>query len=147
MKESETWNWSNSQSNSSVVSTLESDFASEGDSSSKGDSDFEGDYDSEDDIYFDGEYDFDGGSNFEVDPTSKGGSSCEGVTSEAYASKGGPSFEGFERTQIVRHIPKILANFELLQDNEIDYEKEVIQSAMMVDSEPIRINEALKNNV
>lgn len=53
VKESETWDWSKSPSNSSEMTTLEYDCASKGDSaskedsSSKGDSAFEGDTDSE----------------------------------------------------------------------------------------------------
>lgn len=40
-----------------------------------------------------------------------------------------------------------LENFDLLQNTKIDSEREVIQSAMMVDSKHVSINEVLKKNV
>lgn len=40
-----------------------------------------------------------------------------------------------------------LVDFELLQDIKIDFEWEVIQSIIIVESEPVNINEALENKV
>lgn len=102
VKESETWDWGKSQSNSIAVLTLESDSTSEGDSASEGDSDFEGESESEDDFNsdsesesevdfnFEGDSDSNDGSSSEGNPTSKGNPLSEGVL----ASEGGPASEG-----------------------------------------------------
>lgn len=181
VKELEAWDLSNSQSNSSIVSTLEYDSDFEGDSASEGDSSYEGDYDSggesesEDDSdtegesdsksYFDsegefdskvvsesnGDFDSDGGPNSEFDHAFKGGHAYEGRASKGGASESGPSSEGelaqFQRPQRVRHIPKRHVDFKFLHDTKIDSEGEVIQSTVMMDFEPISINDALKKNV
>ena len=47
----------------------------------------------------------------------------------------------------VRQIPRGLADFELLRDTKIDFEGEVIQSAMTEDSKPVIINQTLKKKV
>lgn len=126
------------------MSTLESVSSHEGDSNSKGESEFEDDSNSEYDSDSEGEYDpkgdSDGGSDFEGDPTSKGGTSEGGSTSECEVAQ-------FQRPQRLRQIPRRLVDFELLQDTEIDSEGEVIHSAMIVDFEPVSINEALKKKV
>lgn len=39
------------------------------------------------------------------------------------------------------------AEFDMLQDTKIDFEGEVIQHAMLVDSEPVSMEETLKHKV
>lgn len=94
VKESEIWDWSKYQSNSNVVSTLESDSASGGDSEYEGESEFEYDYESKGESC--SEYDFDsegdsdsegvsdpeGDSTYEVDHASEGDTAFEGEASE-----------------------------------------------------------------
>lgn len=143
------------------MSTLKYDSASEGDSISEGDSDYKDVFDSKDESNpggeFEGHRDSDRGSDSEGGLASKGGTS-EGIapeggpasedgTSESRASEDSSTLESLQRPLRVRQIPMRLANFELLQDTEIYSKGEVIQSAVMVDFEPVNINEALKKNV
>lgn len=114
VKESKTWDWSKSQSNSSTVSTLEFGCASEGDFASKGDSDSEGESKSENysalkvtlivkvslnlknNYGSKGDFDSEGESDSEGDSNSDGGLDYEGdPTFEVnFASKGSITPEG-----------------------------------------------------
>lgn len=51
------------------------------------------------------------------------------------------------RPRRIRKIPKGFAEFDMLQDTEIDFEGEVIQLSMLVDSEPVSTEESLKKKV
>lgn len=86
-----------------------------------------------------------------VDLTLKVIQPLKGGDSKGEAFEDGHTSEGelvqFQRPQRVRQIPRILIDFESLHDTKIDYEGKVIQSAMMVDSEPVNIIETLKKKV
>lgn len=105
---------------------------------SKGEPD---DLDSDNDSYSNGNQDSNDDPDSSGNPSSKGGPSkdeysefivYEGGSSEVIASEGGPASE--TRPQINRQIPRRLAEFELLQDTEIDSEGEVIPCAIVMDS-------------
>ncbi|KAK2366172.1 hypothetical protein QL285_079584 [Trifolium repens] len=75
--------------------------------------------------------------------SSEGGSdgASESQISEARASEG-------ESSEVRRsEVPRRLAEFDMLQDAEVDSKGEVVQCAMLEDSEPVRTEEALKQKV
>ncbi|XP_050896772.1 uncharacterized protein LOC127103564 [Lathyrus oleraceus] len=155
VKESKLWDWSKSQSNFEGEIDYEEEFDSNPDSggdSYYGDPDFDGDSDSDGDSYY-GDPDSDGDSNFGGSPDSgnildsEGGHASEVSTYGVPTSDIVPESEGSEqvqRPQRIKNIPKRFAEFDMLQDTEVDSEGEVIQRAMLVDSEPVRMEEALK---
>ncbi|KAK2372692.1 putative mitochondrial protein [Trifolium repens] len=138
VKELETWDWNKTQSNSDVR-ILDSD--SDEDSGSEGDSDSEGD--SEDGPEGGPE---DGSEGQASEGETSIDRSSEDSTSEILTSEGN-SVEQGQRPQRIRSIPRRFADFEMLQDTEVDSEGEVIQCAMLVDSEPVSTEEALKQQV
>ena len=163
VKESEVWNWDKSQSDSDVRTSEERselrisevgvnsdvDSDSDSDSDSGEDSEDEGDSDDSDpdDPDSDGNPDSGGNSNSgnmpdpEDDQSSGGSQPSEARNSEAQDS------EQVQRPQRIRNIPRRYAEFDMLQDTEVDSEGEVIQCAMLVDSEPISTEEALKQKL
>ena len=137
VKELETWDWNKTQSNSDVIfleGDSERDSDSEGDSDSAGDSGSEGDSDSE------------GGPEGDSESQGSDVEASEDSTSEPPTSEGN-HVEQDQRPQRIRSIPRRFAGFDMLQDTEVDSEGEVIQCAMLVDSEPVSTEEALKQQV
>ncbi|XP_050889918.1 uncharacterized protein LOC127095246 [Lathyrus oleraceus] len=104
-----------------------SEDTSEGDSESESDSEDEFDYEGESDS--DPDSDDDSDSCGDLDSASKEGS------------------EQVKRPQRIRNIPRRFAEFDILQDTEIDSEGEVIMCDMLVDSETVSVEEALKTKV
>lgn len=104
-----------------------------------------------------GESDFD--PNSDDDPDSGDNHASEGD----HASEVGPTSEGsptsdivpgseedveqVQRPQRIRQIPRRFVEIDMLQDTEINYEGEVIQCALLVDSEPVSTEESLKKKV
>src|SRR3954463_1547 len=147
VKESEVWDWRESQPTSDVEITFEEKLESEDESS---EDESEDEASSEDES--EGESD--------SDPDSGGSHDSERENSEDIGSGGQASgddhgggdsgvanSEVAQRPQRVRTIPRRFADFDMLQDTEVDSEGEVIQCAMLVDSEPVSIEEALKKKV
>ncbi|KAK2386221.1 hypothetical protein QL285_060140 [Trifolium repens] len=105
----------------------------------------EGDSEGSDSEGSDSEGDSEGGSEGASEPEggSEGGSdgASESQISEARASEG-------ESSEVRRsEVPRRLAEFDMLQDAEVDSKGEVVQCAMLEDSEPVRTEEALKQKV
>jgi hypothetical protein len=157
VKESETWDWNKTQSNSDVrifEGDSEGDPDSEGESNSEGNSDSEGDSEGgpEGDSEGGPEGDSEGGPKEDSEGGPEGDSEgspegeSEGQGSDDETSEGNP-VEQNQRPQRIRSIPSRFAEFDMLQDTEIDSEGEIIQCAMLVDSEPVSTEEALKQQV
>ncbi|XP_050876199.1 uncharacterized protein LOC127079889 [Lathyrus oleraceus] len=121
---------------------------SKSESESEGEIDFEEESDS--DPNFDGDSDSGGSPDSGNIPDSKGGHASEvsifGVPTSDTVSES----EGSEQVQMpqrIRNISRRFVEFDMLQDTEIYFKGEVIQCAMLVDSEPESTEEALKQKV
>ncbi|XP_050908771.1 lisH domain-containing protein C1711.05-like [Lathyrus oleraceus] len=127
----------------------ESQGDSEDEEDSEGESDNEDEFDS--DPYSDGDSDSGGDPNSANISDSEGGHASEGGTYGIPTSDIVPAFEGdseqVHRLQRIRQIPRRFANFNMLQDIELDYEGEAVQCVMLEDFKLVSIEEALKKKV
>jgi hypothetical protein len=139
VKESEVWDWRESQPTSEVEITFEEELESEDEESSEDESDGESDSDPDSEPDSDDDPESDGSH-------ASGRDDSEGGDSGGCVSGAGDS-EVAQRPQRVRTIPRRFADFDMFQDIEVDSEGDVIQCAMLVDSEPVGIEEALKKKV
>ncbi|KAK2403434.1 hypothetical protein QL285_052871 [Trifolium repens] len=117
--------------------------SSEGESGPEGDSEEESGSEEEPESVADSEGDSDSEGASEPEGGSEGGfdGASESQISEAGASEG-------ESSEVRRsEVPRRLAEFDMLQDAEVDSKGEVVQHAMLEDSEPVRTEEALKQKV
>ncbi|XP_050876924.1 ribosome biogenesis protein ERB1-like [Lathyrus oleraceus] len=133
-------------------SHLEGDSKDEEDS--RGGSDSEGESDSDPDSDDDTEP---GGNPIFRDRASEGRAYEGGASEGGPTSEDGQAFDIFpksegdseqgHRPQRIRQIPIRFTEFDMLQDIEVDFEGEVVQCAMLVDSELVSVEEALKKKV
>ena len=162
VKESEAWDWNKSQPTSDAVITSEDESEVEGSGKeSEADSEESGDEDSDPDSDDGPESGGDNASGREnSEDVGSGGQTSrddhvfEGGNSEDMVSGQGPEAnvvlssgeysEQVQRPQRIRTIPRRFADLDMLQDTEVNSEGEVIQCAMLVDSKPLGIEEALK---
>ncbi|KAK2451727.1 hypothetical protein QL285_010757 [Trifolium repens] len=134
---------SGSESDSEEDSDPGKDTDSEGTFEPEGDSEEESGSEGESESVADSEGDSDSEGASEPEGGSEGGSdgASESQISEARASEG-------ESSEVRRsEVPRRLAEFDMLQDAEVDSKGEVVQCAMLEDSEPVRTEEALKQKV
>src|SRR3954467_6815268 len=134
VKETEVWDWRESQPTSNVEITFEEELESEDEESSEDESGGESnsDPDSDDDPESGGSRD----SGRENSEDVESGGQASGNDHEGGDSGVGDS-EVAQRPQRVRTIPRRFTDYDMLQDTEVDSEGDVIQCAMIADSEPV----------
>ncbi|KAI5434848.1 hypothetical protein KIW84_021603 [Lathyrus oleraceus] len=123
---------------------LEPENDSESESESEGQIDSEGESDS------DGDSDSGGSPGSRNILDSESGHASRDGTSGVPSSNTVPESEGskqVQRPQRIRNIPRRFAKFYMLQHTKINSEGEVIQCSMLVDSETVSTEEALKQKV
>ena len=151
---------SEDSSESSEDESESEDEDSEDESESQGDSDSgsDSDPDSDDDPEFGGDYTSgrenseDMGSGEQVSRSNSEGGNSEGNNSgqspeASIVPSSGEASKQDQRPQRIRRIPSRFADFSMLHDTEVDSEGEIVQCAMLVDSEPVGIEEAVKKKV
>ncbi|XP_050902741.1 uncharacterized protein LOC127115177 [Lathyrus oleraceus] len=142
VKELEVWDWSKSKSKSGADLTSEDiDFDSKDESEPK--NDFESESESEGKIDSEEE----SNSNLDSDGDSDSGDPDFDGDSDFGGSPDSRNAPVLKRPQRIRNISRRFAEFDILQDTESDSEGEIIQCSMLVDYEPMSMEEALNHKV